>query len=307
MIKKILLIGLVSINFLVFGQEFKTGYSVGLAFSFGTATNRIGFHSSVFINYGFAQLNITTNGYYNIQSLGPKRKTVELQLGGGAQFGFGRKDTLSNNFIGLSENNTFHDYSLGLAYIRYWDRQGTSQSTGMINANILNFNLLTENDLFGNLVKQCDQYRTGAFLVEYQYNNTKFGINALLWTNDYSNCPVVADDNSENWARFGYYEDEAVSNRSTSLGLLSVQVKQWLPYNQEAGLNVGINSEKIRNGIQNEFIHDQPFFPISWVKRKPSHIPMLTDDNQQYLHKEGQTIRPATFYFNLGLNTLSFY
>lgn len=307
MTKKILFFAFIFFRFLSFGQEINWGYSVGLAFSFGTEVNRIGFHSSVFANYNFAQVNAAINGYYNFKSLGKREKTVELQLGGGAQFGFGRKDTIQNNFIGLTENNTFHDYAAGFAFIRYWDQQGTSQSTGILNANILNVNLITENDLFGNLVRQRDRYRTGAFLIEYQYENTKVGINALLWTYDYAHCAVIVDENSEKWARFGYYEDDFPKNRSTSLGILSISVKQWLPYHQTPHLALGINSEKVRNVVQNEFIHDQPFFPSSWVRRKPAHIPMFTPENQQYLHLEGQEIKPAKFYFDVGLNTLPFY
>jgi hypothetical protein len=259
------------------------------------------------MNYGFAQVNAVANGYYNFKSLGKQEKTLELQLGAGTQFGFGRKDTIQNNFISLTENNTFHDYAAGFAFIQYWDRQGTSQSAGILNANFVNFNFVTENDLFGNLFNQRDRYRTGAFLIEYQYENTKVGMNALLWTYDYSHCAVVVDKNSTEWSRFGYYKDGATTNRPNSLGLLSLQVEQWLPYNQIPRINIGLNSEKVRNAVQNEFIHDQPFFPSSWVKRKPAHIPMFTAGGQQYLHKENQKVKPAKFYFNLGLNTLPFY
>lgn len=305
--KRILFFILIFISSVSKAQDLKWGYTVGLAFSFGTEVNRLGLHSAAFVNYGFAQVNFSTNGYYNFKSLGLKRKSFELQMGSGLQFGFGRKDTINNNFIGLTENNTFHDFAGGIAFVQYWDRLGTTQSTGLISLNAVNWNFITENDLFGNLINQTDRFRTGAFLIEYQYENTKLGINALLWTHDYSHCAVIDNDETKKWARFGYYQDEGIKNRTRSLGILSVQVKQWLPYNQQGELSMGINSEKIRNGVQNEFIHDQPFFPSSWVKRKPSHIPMMTNDGNQYLHQEGQTIRPANFYFNFGMNTLSFY
>lgn len=288
-------------------QEIKWGYSVGLAFSFGTEVNRLGIHAAAYLNSGFVQLNAATNGYYNFRSLGLKKRTLEIQSGLGLQLAFGRKDTVQNRFIGLTENNTTQKYAAGFAFLQYWDRQGTTQSTGIINLNTNNWNFVTENDLFGNLIDQTDRFRTGAFLIEYQYLNTKIGINALLWTHDYAGCPVINNDQTKKWARFGYYRDEDVVNRSHSLGLLSVQVKQWLPYNQQAEISLGVNSEKVRNAFQNEFIHDQPFFPPKMVKRKPAHIPMMTIENGQYLHQEDQKIRPATCYFNIGLNTLSFY
>jgi len=34
---------------------------------------------------------------------------------------------------------------------------------------------------------------------------------------------------------------------------------------------------------------------------------MLQKDGTQYLFKDGQTVRPTTLYFNLGLNTGVFY
>ena len=307
MYKKILFFLLIILRLSSFGQGNGFGYSVGLAFSFGSEYNRIGLHASAYYTYNFVQINSSIKGYYNFQSLGPKNKTLELQLGGGLQIGYGRTDTVHNNFIGITENNTKFKNSFGLGYIRYWDKQGTSQSTGIINANIQNFNLVTENDLFGNLRKQKDRYRTGAFLVEYQYATTKIGINALLWTYDYSHCTVMVNENSKKWARFGYYSDNDVSDRSSSLGLLSIQIKQWLPYNQQAQLNLGINSEKFRNAFQNEFIHDQPFLPTALVKRKPAHIPMFTANNKQYLHLPNQQIKPTKLYFNLGLNNMPFY
>lgn len=289
------------------GQNMDYGYTVGLSFSFGTEVNRIGVHGALYATYGFAQVNLGTSFYHNFQSYGLKDKMIELQSGAGLQFGFGRTDTLRNNFIGLMENNTFHDLSAGLAYLYYWDRQGTSQSTGIIGLNAYNWTICTENDLFGNFIHQKDRYRTGAFLIEYQYLNTKIGVEAVLWTHDYSECKRIQQQGETDWARFGYYEDKNVKDRAHSLGLFSFQLKQWLPYNQQAELNVGVNSEKVRNVIQNEFIHDQPFFPDALVKRKPAHIPMMTTSSEQYLYLPNQVIKPASFYFNIGLNTLSFY
>ena len=289
------------------GQEVDYGFSVGLAFSFGTTVNRVGLHAGTFLIYGSVQANLATNGYYNIQPFGSQQKSFEWQLGGGFQLGFGYRDSSANPFIGLTENNMVHQYAAGYNFVQYWDQHGTTQSTGLINLNAGPFNLVTENDLFGNLLQQTDRFRTGAFLIEYQHRMTKVGVNAILWTPDYVHCAIIENEQTEEWARFGYYEDPAVHNRNQTLGIISVQVRHWLPYNQEAIFNVGLNSEKVRNAIQNEFIHDQPFFPDALVKRKPAHIPMITDDNEQFLHKPGQKVRPAQFYFNVGLNTLPFY
>ncbi len=309
MYKKILFILLILSSSLSNGQELRYGYTVGLSFSFGSETNRLGLRTAAFLNYDFAQVNSAFNIYYNFKSLGLKKKAVEFQWGNGFQLGFGNTVTDSNNFIGITENNTLRNYSFGYSFLRYWDRLGTSQSTGIINFNFWKMNIITENDLFGNIINQQDRYRTGAFRVELRHLDTKVGLNAILWTHDYSHCAIMVSEKTKKWARFGYYKDEVTSTRNSSLGILSVDVKQWLPYNQTASLSMGLNSEKVRNAMQNEFIHDQPFFPEKLVKRKPSHIPMFTIDDEQYLHDEEspQTIRPAKFYFNFGLNNMPFY
>ena len=107
----------------------------------------------------------------------------------------------------------------------------------------------------------------------------------------------------------GYYQHEASQSRNSSLGIFSVDVKQWLPCNQLAGLSIGVNSEKVWNLMQNKFIHNQPFSPDALIWRRPAHIPMFTTDDKPYLHDEEnpQEIRPARSYYNLGLNTMPSY
>ncbi len=158
-VKRLLLLFLIVYSTCGYTQTHNVGFSAGVAFSFGTHVNRIGLSLGAYYNYGFFQLNATIKAYYNFQSFGLKQKTPELQLGLGGQFGFGRTDTARNPIIGIAENNTRHKYSAGFAYVHYFDKQQTTQGTGILNANIHNFNVITENDLFGNLIHQTDRYR----------------------------------------------------------------------------------------------------------------------------------------------------
>ena len=102
------------------------GFSAGLSFSFGNKVNRIGVQISGYYSYDFVQVNSTINAYYNFQTLGTKLKTPELQLGIGAEFGFGNKDSVRNEFIGLTENNLLSTYSVGYSYLYYFDKINTS-------------------------------------------------------------------------------------------------------------------------------------------------------------------------------------
>ncbi len=281
------------------------GFTAGLSFSFGNKVNRVGLMAGAYYSYEFVQLNGTMNAYYNFQSLGTKLKTPELQLGIGAEFGFGNKDSIRNEFIGLTENNLLSTYSIGYSYLYYFDKINTSQGAGILSLTLDNFKIATENDLFGFGKGWRDRFRTGGIMIEYQYDKMKFALNSTLWTGDFTGCNWIKD--SDFPARFGYRETEGSIYGDYSIGLLSLQMRYLLPYQQVVRGNIGIDAEQIRNISQNKLIHDQPFFKPQWVKRKPPHIPMIASDGSQYLYLENQKIRKPTFYFNLGANSGVFY
>ena len=285
------------------------GFTAGLSFSFGNKVNRIGLRSSVFYGYEFVQVNAQINALYNFQTLALKNKTPELQVGVGAQFGLVKSDTNTNRFIGLIDKNIAYDYSLGYTYLHYWDKQNTSQGSGMWNFNIKNFTLATQNDLFGWGQGWRDRFRTGAFIIQYRYLDTKFAIKSEFWTGDYTGCTKVTDDTNYP-ARFGYYLNDKGIYTDKSAGLLSLQVEQILPgipYHQVARANLGVDSEWVRYAIQNKALHDMPFYTDKMVKRHLLHYPMLDKNGKQYLFKKGQYIKPTTVYFNIGTNEIEFY
>ena len=288
-----------------FAQVQNFGLSGGLSFSLGNKVNRIGLRGSVFYTYGFVQLNATVNTYYNFQTLALKKKTPELQLGIGAQFGFGKQDSITNRFVSLTDNNTGYFYSAGYSFMYFFDKQNTSQGGGILNVNIENFTFATSNDLFGFGKGWRDRFRTAAVLFQYRYLDTKFALNSTMWTGDYIGCVKVKD--SDYPARFGYKENDKAIYGVNMASLLSLQVEQLLPYSQVARVNVGLDSEWVRHFLQNKLIHDQYFVPRQFIKRPQMHFPMIDKDGNQYLFKEGQKVRPATFYFNLGMNNGLFY
>lgn len=284
------------------------GFTGGLSFSFGNKLNRLGIHFSGYYNYAIAQANAQLNMYYDFQSMGLKQKTPEIQLGGGLEFGFGRKDSLRNKFIGLTESNMEHVYSLGYSYIRYWDKQKTSQSSGIFTFNFTDFKVAFENDLFGGGQGWRDRFRTGGILFEYQYMDAKFAFVSTLWTGDYSRCGKVKDSNYP--ARYGYLDQKKAEFGDKSAGLMSVQVSYFYPLGplgQMPRANLGIDSERVRNFFQNKLVHDLNFLPDKWIKHKPYHLPMLQDDGSQYLYIDGQKVKRSSIYFNLGMNNMPFY
>jgi len=281
------------------------GWSAGASFSFGSKVNRIGIQGAIYYNYAIVQGNSQLNVYYDIQSLGLKQKTPEVQLGFGLDVGFGREDTVRNKFVGLTENNMQHIYSVGYSYIRYWDRQQTKQSTGIISFNADGFKMLMENDLWAGGQGWRDRFRTGAFLFEYQYFDRKFALGITMWTGDYSESPKVERDGYR--ARFGYRSAENSIHGNRSVGLIYLQVRQWFPLHQMPRIDLGIDSEWVRHILQNKVFHDLSFLPTRVIKHKPFHLPMLQKDGSQFLFREEQKVRPPSLYVNVGLNNMVCY
>lgn len=285
------------------------GFSVGISFNFGTHVNRIGISGNYFYLWNFIQGNTGIKMYYNFQSLGIKKSTPEIQLGGGLNFGFGQRDSVRSEFLGLTENNTGYQWAAGYSYIRYFDKNQTTQSTGIFNFQMKEFRVLTENDLFAGGKGWRDRFRTGAFMVDYTSGDFRVGINATFWTGDFVGCETVKNSPYPK-ARFGYRKAEGSKYGDFSLGLLSVQAGWLIPQisvQQIARLNVGIDSEKLRNSIQNRFIHNQYFIPSKWINYETPHIPMIAEDGSQFLFQKNQRVKPLSFYFNLSLNDQIFY
>ncbi len=289
-----------------YSQSEGYGASLGVSFSIGNKVNRVGFRAASYYHYGFIQVNSSLTAYYNFNSLAVRKKTPELQFGLGVQFGMGKLRTSNENrYVSLTDNNTLYFSSIGYSYLHYWDRQETTQGGGIFNINIENFTLATQNDILGFGSGWRDRFRTAAVLVQYRYLDTKFGLNTTFWTGDFSDCKTIDETNYP--ARFGYKEQKGAKYGKFSLGLLSLQVEQVLPYTQIARVNVGLDSEKVRHTVQNKFAHDQYYTKEKSIKYKQKHYPMLDENGNQYLFEKNQKIKPATFYYNISLNNGVFY
>ena len=290
------------------------GISAGLSFQFGTHVNKLGFNLGGYYTYHFAQVNAGVRGFYNFQSFGLKENGLELQLNSGFQLGFGRKVADRNPFVGAGENNLLQDYSIGYDYFIYLDKFNTSQTSGMLSATVLDLKFATENDLFGFGDGWRDRFRTGAFLLEYRYQNFKFGIASTLWTDDYTVCEKVLDTDYP--ARFGYKTDEKCKYGGHAVSTLGLRAN-WLvpnvpsiegvPLNQNVQMDIGIDAEQVRNFFQNKLIHDHYPIPEKLIKRSPCHYPMQAQGGGQFLYQDGQQIERPKFYYNLGLNQGLFY
>ncbi len=300
-IKKILLLVLYCHTYLVLNAQTDFGWTVGLSVNWGSKVQRIGFKGSLFAYRDFAQMNIEMAGYYAWNSWGPDAPRWEGQVAAGLLGVWGRKDILRENpFIQAFQNQTKRPYSLGYAYKVYIDNVETSQTTGIISIGVKNWRLIGENDIFAWAGE--DKFRTSRIVFEYRYKNTLFAVRNFLWTGDpeFEIRPPVRD--SLYPSRFGYYDLSECKYCDHSHGILAFQVQQSLPFYQTAQASFGVDSERVRHISQNKIIHDMASISLKWILAENPHVPMLDENNEQYLFKEGQRIRPFRWFWDIGVN-----
>ena len=278
-------------------QEGNFGINIGVVFAIGTHIDRFGGSVNAFYKTDHFQINPEFRIYFNAKNLGPNKSSIESVFSLGVVYGYGKKDTLTNNFYSSVSNQTQRKNSFGYAYSFYLNDIETNQRTGTFSIEVTNFSFITENDLFSG-TPQLDRFRTAGVLIQYQKDKMQFGVNTTLFTGQMGER--VTDSN---YPFVGIYEN-TVGGKYTefSHGLLSAQFKYAGNYFQNYQANIGIDSERIRHAVQNRFGHD-----ILIGHGINAHVPMLDDKGKQYLFKEGQKVKPMKFYMNLFSNPATFY
>lgn len=284
-------------------REKNYGLNLSLNLAFGTHFQRFGINFHFFYVNDLFQANSEVRLYYSFKNLGPKFVNPEVVLGQGIVFGYGPRRDLFNPFLSIVSNQTRYLNSVGYSYNAYVNTVRTSQRTGILSLQFNRVSLIAENDLLAK--PALDRFRTAAFLLQYQHNNQfQAAVNCSMWTGKMGHRQQSPHPKFYN----GCYMDtlDAVYP-NTSHGLLSAQLKYNLGYSQTAQLNAGIDAEQVRNAVQNKFIHDMKWIPRKWNKRQNCHIPMLDENNTQYLYHGNQKIRRKRLYLNLFGNGHLFY
>lgn len=279
------------------------GVNLGVNLAFGTHVQRLGVVCNAYYVNDHFQANVEARFYFSLKNLGPKKKYFEAVTSLGVLYGYDVSRGYYNPFLNSVSNQTRYRSSVAYSYNAYWNKIKTIQQTGCIALQFDKITFITENDILAR--KTLDRFRTGAFLLQFQ-NDSLFqaAINCSMWTGQMGNRQSITHPNI-----YPQCYMDTVGGRYTnySHGLLSAQVKYHIGYSQTIQANVGIDSEKVRNAVQNKVIHDMKFLPKKLIKNKNCHIPMLDDKGNQFLYLEGQKIKSAKFYFNLGSNERVFY
>ena len=285
------------------GEE-ECGGMVGVSLTFGTRVNRLGGVAKAYCAGSQFQLNGELAVHYNFSTFGPPLSGPEVRASLGGVYGWGNASDSENLFLSPVSNQMGRKYSFAYSYNYYWDTIGTTQPTGTLALQWDAVHLISENDILA--FRGGDKYRTGAATIAYREEKTWVAVKTVLWTGDTGkNTRRVRG--SDYPSRFGYRDMRQAPHGSYSHGVLSGQLQYAWSGFQTAAAEFGIDSEKIRNLVQNKFIHDMIFIPDRWVAHENQHVPMLDSRGGQYLFKEGQTIKPAEPFMAVGINPALFY
>jgi hypothetical protein len=288
-----------------FAQFYKfqnAGFSVGAVIAVGNRFHRVGLNLQGYYFYDFVQVNAGVRLYRNFNNLGPKKVYNEAVVSGGLVFAAGGKQSFFNPFLSSYSNQTKRKFSLAYSYNAYFNRVRTKQQTGTVAFQFGEISFIAENDLLAK--PALDRFRTGAFLLQYQYKNVyQAAINCTMWTGQMGRA--IRDD--KDFPYIGYMDTTGGIYTNYSHGLLSAQFKLNAGYAQNVQANFGVDAEQVRNFVQNRIIHDMVFIPRKWFKPINCHIPMIDSTGNQYLYKPGLKVRKPEFYWNFFSNQAAFY
>lgn len=278
---------------------------LGVSVNMGTVLKRAG----IFIHYSYInrhiQINTRVEANYTIAAFGTLKSTPELQANLGLIYGYGKSQDSENTIFSPISNQTGYDYAGGLVYNLYFDKIGTSQRTGSIVLEFKGFGIVHENDMFGQ--RRSDKYRSAGVLLFYSYTDFFYATNVVLWHGDAFASETKRVRKSDYPAKFGYKDFSKSKYGKLSHGILTFQSRYALSSYQVLKLDIGIDSEYVRNFVQNKLIHEKWYLPDKYAGYELEHYPMLMKNGEPFLYKKGQKVRSSKFYFNFAQNPNIFY
>lgn len=279
---------------------------IGLVASLGTHEQKLGIQAHWSPIYWQLQGHARTQITYQFKHLGSQGHGWEWQSALGLAFAWGeKKEQTANPYLFLLSNQTPHPWSLGYAYMWYWDQQATTQFSGMLSFGYESFLIRMENDFLA--WRDFDRYRSGAMSIEYWQGETLLSLRTVIWTGDPYDKANPIRRNDKFPSRAGYLDLLGAPYGNCSHGILSIRALRRLPLGQTAFVDMGLDAEQIRNIFQNRLVHDNPLLPINWGDFKNPHLPMLDENGDSYLFLPEQKIRSPRLFFQAGLNQTTLY
>lgn len=295
---RIIVICLIFFPFHCFSQSKwipKAGLNIGLLISIGTHQNSLGLKIDSYVGNQYAQINAGLTSRYFLSNLGGRKSFSEFRIAAGAVAMFGKANNPINMDWGGSLHQTTSSFSIGYAYLWYYDRIGTSQTSGEWNLGIKRVDIRFENDVFGGQAK--DRFRTGAFVVSYRDSLFKASIGVAIWT---------GETRGSTWFKTslpgtpnGYRDITNLPFGKSSHGILYAEMKYQFYPRQIAGGRIGWDSEQIRYVFQNKISHDLILLPKK-MKHNTPHYPRLNGAGENVFTKK--EARNPKFYYSTFIN-----
>jgi len=281
-------------------QEAHWGVKFSVLIGIGTHQSSLGVSANTYGAIANAQINAGATYRFFARNLGDRCHFGEWRYTTGLVLMAGK----TKNSVNMDWDGALHQsnkpYSLGYAYIWYFDKVGTSQRSGTWNIGINRVDIQFENDVFGGQAK--DRFRTGNLVVSYRDSLHKLSVGLQMWTGETRHS--VWDRTPREKMPSGYRDLTKLPYGNLNHGIFYIEYKQQMAFRQAAGLRVGVDSEQIRHIFQNRLSHDLVLIPKS-IERNTPHYPRLDILGDIVFKKKDA--RPALPYYRVFLNDGLFY
>lgn len=272
------------------------GFQLALQLQFGTHINKIGLGINMYWLSPYFQVNLGSTFSCYATGLGAGERFIENKAHAGIVLLAGKKRQGRNQFFSPYFHQSKHNFALGYTYLYYWDNRKTAQFSGAFSAQLYQFSIVFENDLFGGF--GSDRFRTANLTLYWKDTLNLAKLNINLWTGETRGAKHITNSNYP--AKNGYKDLSKNLYGKYSNGILSFGYRRALLFQQSIGIDVGIDAEQIRHFFQNVLVHD--LFANTKKKNNP-HYPMLTENGMPYLFLPHQQISKPKLFFEMGMGS----
>ena len=271
------------------------GIQTGISIELGTTVNYVGLKIQGYYTNEFVQLNIGNHIRFNSSHLGNRKNFVTQRINTGIALLAGKRNARPQLIFDGLNHQTQYEYGLAYNYLWYFDNIGSSQRSGGFGLHYKQLSFLIENDIFAGSGR--DRFRTSYASFHYHDDLYNLSLNTTLWTGETWGTRFMNTPDST--YQKGYKDLRETLYGKTSHGIISVGLDYQIFYGNHVSALAGIDSEQMRNIIQNKFMHDKKFIPKRW--RKPNvNYPMLNLDGLP-IHTN-QEAKPSHLFLEFGLN-----
>ena len=271
------------------------GIQVGISADLGTHINQIGLRIQGYYMIEFVQVNIGNHIRFNSTHFGQRENFVTQRINTGLVLMGGRKFSSPQLILDGLNHQSQNEFAVAYNYLWYFDNIGTSQRSGGWGLHIQQLSIYVENDLFAGSGR--DKFRTSHASISYHDDLYNISLNTQLWTGE--TWGTKLQNTPDSMYQVGFKDLSATHYGKTSHGILSLGIDYQIFYGNYLSGVVGIDSERVRHGLQNRFMHDKHFIPARW--RTPNvNYPMLNSEGFPVHFK--QEAAPAKLFLQMGLN-----